>query len=626
MSGNLQGFQIAPVQSTDPLQTLAQMSQLRTQGLQQQEANLQLKQQQMQMDSNKAMMQAFVDGGGDPDKTQTLVNRDPSILASDKIGLQTHMLDLATKRSALTEQQRKIQDDENDHWAGLLDGAQNQDDVNSALARGLQEGYKPPAGMVDAQGNMTQFTDPQHIKAYSNGLLSLSKLDAAKLSQQQVATSAAQASEANTRNAIAQRTQAIAEIQGAADPATGMPALTDYTAIKQRYPQAGLPDVLTPGALKLLTRSTVAAKEQPEYDIKTAQADAMKAWRTGDPSQIDQMVDKIAPVSDPMNATTKQYLHGLVNSGGTMEQFQQGIKDLFDHRKQIATETDPTVLAARTQQAVNTARAVAPIKIYTSAGEAAAKADAAGLTPDDYNRAGEQYTRTGVMPALGRDSITRARIVQAGNQWARDNGLSPSDVVTMQAAYAGDKDSLKKFQSQRDQIVSFEQTAGKNLDLFLNAASKIPDTGVPWLNTPLRNLNANVVGSENMAAVNAARQVANNEIAKVTSGGGLSGVLSDSARHEVESYNPASATFAQTKAVAQVLKQDMANRHGSMDATLSDIKSRIGGGGAQGGGGGQQGGPPPLQYVRTSTGANNHKIGQTADGKWHDVQTGAVIQ
>ena len=85
----------------------------------------------------------------------------------------------------------------------------------------------------------------------------------------------------------------------------------------------------------------MAAKEQPEYDIKTAQADAMKAWRAGDPSQIDQMVDKIAPVSDPMNATTSSTCMALVNSGGTMEQFQQGVKDLYDHRKQIATDTDP---------------------------------------------------------------------------------------------------------------------------------------------------------------------------------------------------------------------------------------------------------------------------------------------
>jgi hypothetical protein len=40
---------------------------------------------------------------------------------------------------------------------------------------------------------------------------------------------------------------------------------------------------------------------------------------------------------------------------------------------------------------------------------------------------------------------------------------------------------------------------------------------------------------------------------------------------------------------------------------------------AGGGGGG-------LQYVRTSTGPNGHKIGQTADGKWHDAQSGTVLQ
>ena len=310
------------------------------------------------MKSQQAMLQAFVDGGGNPDKTQQIVMTHPDILPSDKIGLQTHMLDLAKQKLALSKDQLDLQDQQNDHWANLLMGAKNQDDVNAAVARGVQSGYKPPAELIDAQGNIQQFTDPMHIQAYANSLLSYSKMDAQKLVQQQTAEagaktaeSTAAAGEATTRNAIAQRTQAIAEIQGAADPATGMPALTDYTAIKQRYPQAGLPDVLTPGALKLLTRSTVAAKEQPEYDIKTAQADAMKAWRAGDPSQIDQMVDKIAPVSDPMNATTKQYLHGLVNSGGTMEQFQQGVKDLYDHRKQIATDTDPTVQAAKIQVA-----------------------------------------------------------------------------------------------------------------------------------------------------------------------------------------------------------------------------------------------------------------------------------
>jgi hypothetical protein len=36
--------------------------------------------------------------------------------------------------------------------------------------------------------------------------------------------------------------------------------------------------------------------------------------------------------------------------------------------------------------------------------------------------------------------------------------------------------------------------------------------------------------------------------------------------------------------------------------------------------------PAPPQYVRTSTGPNGHKIGQTADGAWHDIQTGQKLQ
>jgi hypothetical protein len=310
----------------------------------------------------------------------------------------------------------------------------------------------------------------------------------------------------------------------------------------------------------------IPEKDIPEYRIKARQADAMASMK---PADWDAYVDSVIPPGGDtaaLNARTKAQVRGAITSGAPMTQVQAVVKDASDQ-------------IGRTETGVRTAKATAPIKVEVGTQTALAKADAAGLTDDDYQRAGEQYARTGVMPAMGRDSITRGRIAHYANQWARDNGFKPADLVSMQAAYAGDKASLKEFQAKRDQIVSFEQTAQKNLDLFLGLASKIPDTGVPWINRPIRDLDQNVVGSENMAAVNAARQVANNEIAKVTSGGGLSGVLSDSARNEVASYNPNNATFAQTKAVANILKQDMANRHQSMDATLSDIKSRIGGGG-----------------------------------------------
>jgi len=296
-------------------------------------------------------------------------------------------------------------------------------------------------------------------------------------------------------------------------------------------------------------------------------------------------VDQILPASKYPELNGKYKT--LYQQAGTGMADPDGIarakQAVLDAALKKAEQDAPETLKAAADKALAEQTATEPGKIRIAQAEGAARAvgmlQASGLTQDDFARAGEQYARTGVMPPLGRDSVTRAKIVQAANAWAKDQGMSAADVVTMQAAYAGDKKSLENFQKQRDQIVSFEQTAQKNLQQFLDLAGKIPDTGVPWLNMPIRMLDAKLVGNENMAAINAARQVANNEIAKVTSGGGMSGVLSDSARREVSSYNPQNATFAQTKAVARVLQQDMANRHQSMDSTIGDIKSRIGGGG-----------------------------------------------
>lgn len=256
----------------------------------------------------------------------------------------------------------------------------------------------------------------------------------------------------------------------------------------------------------------------------------------------------------------------------------------FYRRQGNLKAADDAVKAAgeqlgRTESAVATAKATAPIKIDVAAATAGARADMAGLTDDDYKRAGEQYARTGVMPAMGRDSVTRGKIVHFGNEWARGEGLSTKDIVTMQAAYSGDKESLKKFQTQRDQIVSFEQTARKNLDLMVEAGKKLADSGSRILNRPLRSINRNLLSTDEQAAFDAAQLIARNEVAKVTSGGGLSGVVSDTARREMEQAMGQDPTISNMIAVANILKKDMQNRHESMDATLSDIRARIGGGG-----------------------------------------------
>jgi hypothetical protein len=124
-------------------------------------------------------------------------------------------------------------------------------------------------------------------------------------------------------------------------------------------------------------------------------------------------------------------------------------------------------------------------------------------------------------------------------------------------------------------VVSFEKTALKNLDLLLNTAKPVIDTGSPLINQPIRDVGRSLFGTTNFPAFEAARRVAVNEVAKVTSNPNLTGVLSDAARKEVEGFVPANATLNQLYSVVKVLRQDMTNRHVSMDQEIAAIQTRI---------------------------------------------------
>lgn len=521
---------VKPLQIQDPLEAygkiqnlmnLRQQQQIHAQQLEAGGVQLQQQKQAMADDqAGRALFAGVQAGGAMPDDSAILARLGPTHGAAVVKSLR----DADKAKAELHKTRGEVAVQEQDYAGGLASMVKAAEYSPEAVQLAIQHAHQ--AGYEQQAQQLQQLLLPENqgkIKPLMDSLIQQSPAQQKLLNE--AATAAAHTKQADTAASIAP------------------------TTIAKNTAETASAEARTPG-------------ERAHSDIEVASATALKSmtrddWQKG----LDATVtDKASPLYQRTQAAVNTAL-----SRGDLKGAQAAIKDAGDQ-------------LGKTETAVATAKATAPIKIDVAAQTATARSDAAGLTDDDYQRAGEQYARTGTMPAMGRDSVTRGKIVHAANAWAKDNGLAPADVVKIQAAYAGDKDSLKAFQKQRDQIVSFEQTAQKNLDLFLTAASKIPDTGVPWLNTPIRKLDASVVGSENMAAVNAARQVANNEIAKVTSGGGLGGVLSDSARHEVMSYNPENATFKQTLAVAKILKQDMANRHQSMDATLSDIKTRIGSG------------------------------------------------
>lgn len=235
-----------------------------------------------------------------------------------------------------------------------------------------------------------------------------------------------------------------------------------------------------------------------------------------------------------------------------------------------------------------------------------------GLTPAALDQQAENYWNTGKLPPGGRGPAGLAQNRAIMNRAAELH--SGESLAEGSAEYKANAESLKKLQSSFDQVSAFENTANKNLDLFTSLAKKAIDSGIPLANAPLRT-GATLLGSEDQAAINAARQVAVNEIAKVTSNPGLSGQLSDSARHEIEAFNPANATYGQTMRVAQVLKTDMGNRHQSYADQISEIKGRMRVGAKT---------TQPAAPAAATPPANGLQVGQTVSIKGKQMKVKAV--
>lgn len=201
------------------------------------------------------------------------------------------------------------------------------------------------------------------------------------------------------------------------------------------------------------------------------------------------------------------------------------------------------------------------------------------LSDDALNAVTDVFLKTGNLPALGIGSATireaifnRAGAILAGKHPAPTIG---DPLVASRAAFTALQGSLTQLQRQRASVGAFEGTALKNLELFEDRAKPIIDSGSPWVNTPLRAVATQGFGSSDLAAYNAARQVALTEISRVISNPNMTGVLSDEARGQVSSLIGPNATLAQLYAATGVLKQDMENRKDSLDEEIKSVSDQV---------------------------------------------------
>lgn len=232
-----------------------------------------------------------------------------------------------------------------------------------------------------------------------------------------------------------------------------------------------------------------------------------------------------------------------------------------------------------------------------------------GLSSAALDQAAERYASTGVLPSMGMGAAGAASRKAIMN---RAGELHPSGSLAANSAeFKANQSSLTKLQSNFDQVTAFENTAGKNLDVFLKAAEDFAPAGSKILNVPWNAANRSLYGGPKIAALDAARTTALTEIAKVLNSSNASGVLSDSARGEVGQLIGKDASLAAIKSAANILKQDMENRHQSYQDQIADIQGRLGKteGGSQGGG-------PAASKAAPPSGATHIGIG-SADKKKH---------
>lgn len=338
--------------------------------------------------------------------------------------------------------------------------------------------------------------------------------------------------------------------------------------------------------------SAAAAIKAANYDPTLAhslldtlpQSPQLQQFRAAidNPAQLKQWTDTIIANSPKQQELTNQRtVAGIrsntapmqemnswlaANPGKTPTDYQQHTADQ-QVQTHVAEETNPDVVAAKINVAQHTPTAM--IMGNQLGGDQNSQA---------LDFAADNYRKTGQMPAgLMRSPGSTVAIIQRAAQLDQQEG--GSGIATNKTILASNQASLKKLQTNYDQVQAFEQTAIKNMNLLQQTAQKIPDLGTRFANIPARMISSTMIGTDNMAAFKTALYTAQTEAAKVLNSSNATGVLSDSSRHELQDIIDGNMPVSAMVKSLDTLRQDMNNRTQSYQAQIGDIQNRVRGAG-----------------------------------------------
>lgn len=149
----------------------------------------------------------------------------------------------------------------------------------------------------------------------------------------------------------------------------------------------------------------------------------------------------------------------------------------------------------------------------------------------------------------------RDAINSAISKKLKDAGMTPADLGSMRANFKAQAGSINKLVPQLNAIEAYEQTAKFNGQRLLDLVDKIDNTSIPVIEGYARRAQR-AAGDPDQAEFQSVLAQYQTEAARIINNPNLTGILSDSARHEMQEIIGGNMNAAQIKRVVNRLNTE----------------------------------------------------------------------
>jgi hypothetical protein len=157
-----------------------------------------------------------------------------------------------------------------------------------------------------------------------------------------------------------------------------------------------------------------------------------------------------------------------------------------------------------------------------------------------------------------------------------EGGAGSGSIVSGQATFHADQASLTKLTAQYDNVTAFEKNAGRQGKVLMALGDKVDSTGTPVIERWIRG-GMKAIGTPDVDEFNAQMQIYRTEAARILTNPNLVGVLSDTARKEVEEFMSGKMSAASIRRVVSRLNNDFDARKVTLEQQMDAVTKRLSG-------------------------------------------------